>query len=111
MFFHESGPVAEARISADGRYQVEATVGKNNVMVECHAEGCPCGYCVAARADAGDEEAVEDVAAASGTGDRASMMIIPEPFIPERYENHMTSGLTVDVEQGKENVADFQLTK
>jgi hypothetical protein len=84
VFVHESGEGAASDIAADGRYTLNATVGRNAVMVQC-----------------------PDPNPKSSAPERGIGMF-PPSLIPERYGDHMRSGLTCDVRDGK-NTADFDL--
>lgn len=129
IFFHEStGNTATGRIGPDGRYSLDAFVGHNRIVVRSHASDCKCLYCEEDRAleaevaemahregKSPDDDKVRSAAMArvhaALANSRAGTMILPTPFVPERYENHMISGLQADVREAVENTADFELAR
>ena len=84
VFIHEQGHGGAGEIGADGRYTLQAILGPNRVMIEC-----------------------KDPHATTTDPGRPNMPI-PANFIPDRYTNHVDSGLTAEVREG-ENTEDFDL--
>jgi hypothetical protein len=82
VFIHESGEATAADIGADGRYTMKAVVGHNALIVECR-----------------------DL---SGSLPRRGGGMFPASLIPERYGEHMRSGLSCDVKT-ENNIANFDL--
>lgn len=85
VFIHECGQGAASQINSDGRYSLDAVLGKNVVMIEC--------------LDTKD------------TGAASQDLLLPrgDSLIPSRYQDYITSGLTCNVQEGK-NTTDFSLT-
>jgi hypothetical protein len=81
LFNHDSGQYGFGDIGADGRYKLEAPLGECRVAVTCREEPPP---------------------------NPPPGMLILKSLIPERYEDHMRSGLKFDVKEG-ENTADWKL--
>ena len=84
-FIHESGHGAADNIRPDGQYSLEAIVGANKIAIECLDP--------------------DSKATVPGRPD----LTLPVSLIPERYSNHMTSGLTFEVQDGDNSPADFTL--
>lgn len=81
VFTRDSGHYGFGDIGADGRYTLEAPLGACRVAITCREEpprNPPPG------------------------------MLILKSLIPERYENHMNSGLKFDVQKAA-NTADWRL--
>jgi hypothetical protein len=86
VMIHGSGKAGSGGIQSNGQYQLQAPLGENMVMVECR-----------------DEPNFSQVETGVGRDLR-----LPPSLIPERYSNHMTSGLTVTVVDAL-NVKDWLL--
>ena len=86
VMIHGSGKAGSGEIQSNGQYQLQAPVGENMVMIECR-----------------DEPNLSQVDPGVGRNLR-----LPPSLVPERYSNHMTSGLTVTVVDGP-NVKDWIL--
>ena len=85
-FIHSSGQAAGAEIAADGTFTLTAYQGNNHVAIECFDFDRP-----------------------GSTKTRSRMMAENKSLIPDRYMNYGTSGLTFEVEPGKDNKAEFTL--
>src|SRR3954470_17468135 len=81
IFHHASGQYGFGDIGPDGRYKLEAPLGECRVAVECKEEPPP---------------------------NPPPGMLILKSLIPQRYEDHMSSGLKFDVKE-EENTADWKL--
>ena len=79
---HPSGRHAHGDVGAGGRYKLEAPLGECRVAISCREDPPP------ERKEPG--------------------IYVPKALIPERYENHMNSGLQFDV-QPAANTADWNL--
>lgn len=84
VFVHEQGHGGAGEIGPDGRYSLSGIIGQNRVTIEC-----------------------DDPNRTTTVPGRPNMSI-PASLIPERYSDHMQSGLCVDVHAG-DNTADFDL--
>jgi hypothetical protein len=81
VFMHESGQYGYGDIGADGRYTLDAPVGVCRVAISCREAAPP---------------------------NPPPGMLVLKTLIPERYEDHMNSGLKFDV-QPAPNTADWKL--
>jgi len=94
MFVPEgNGQPATGELTADGSFTMYTTNLGDGVA--------PGKYLVSITAIELTNEALPDAPAAA----------LPKMLIPERYNNHTTSKLTFEVGSGKDNVANFDLTK
>ena len=87
VLVHDSGEMGASEIRSDGTYDLKAAVGKNRVMIECT-----------------DEPNLSEVDPKAG---RALRM--PKSFIPLKYRDYQSSGLTIDVVDGS-NHKDWDLS-
>ena len=86
IFIHEKGPYAYGDISPNGRYLCQAPLGECKVAISC-------------REDPPENLPPEKIV--PGVYNMKSL-------IPERYENHMASGLKLEV-RAEANTADWKL--
>ena len=84
VFVHEQGHGGAGDIGPDGRYSLSGIIGQNRVTIECNDPN------------------------AKTTEPGRPTMQVSASLIPQHYNNHMQSGLSVDVHEG-ENTADFDL--
>jgi hypothetical protein len=92
MFVPESGPPSQpVRIGPDGRYELKAVAGRHAVQV------------VAVPPVEGELDPNEE------GGINYSQTPPPKSLIPEKYNRHETSGVSVLVEQHDDNVLDIEL--
>lgn len=86
VMIHSSGRVGAGEIGADGRYQLQAAVGENKVMIQCADQ--------------------PNLSQLSPTKGRA--LQLPRSLIPKRYTSYTSSGLRLTVVDGK-NIHDWRL--
>lgn len=77
VFLNEQGPGEEAEIGPDGKYSAELVTGPTKVLVEYREPTPP------------------------GNPDRPEMPMPGKSYIPEKYSQFASSGLTLDVKSGE----------